>query len=214
MRNPHAVTNAAYAGIAALMMLFFGWFYGLSGISSNAFYNLTVDVFTWTLRIGGLAMLAVAIVCYTGQTVGLLLDAIVSGLCGAIIFGCGAYWLIDGLQGGGISINYLLYVIFGGMFLNSARANWQHWAASARPSDGFNASPPAVPLDQSTRTALPRRLRARGDSPKPEPPNQPEPVHPASVRPESLTDETGPPPGGYLAALAREKEKPPQADYE
>ena len=205
MKNEHASQNAAYAAIAALCMLGFGWFNKLSGISSDKFYNTTVELFSWTLRIGGFAMLAVAVLCFASLRVGLLVDVFVSGICGAIIAGCALYWLVHGFAGGGFDPWDLLYLIFGGMFLNAAKSCWISYTATAPPTapgGDEQRAPQVVPVHSKSK-AVP------AETPQPE-----EPVHPASIRPTSMDANDDPPPGGYLAALAREQDKPPQADFE
>lgn len=181
--NAHARQNAFWAGLAALMMLYFGWVKTGEGISGNAFYDTSVDVFYWMLKIGGILMLIVSAMCGTGVRAGLLLDVVVSGICGSVMVFCGVYWGVNN----GIDMYYLLYAVFGVMFLGSAKSCWVSYHASRPP-------PPDV-------------------GPVVAPP--PEPVHPASIHPASLPDDTqAPPPEGYLAALAKEDDDPPRASFE
>lgn len=194
--NRHAKSNAIWTGIAALMMLYFGWGSSLVGTSENAFYNTTVDIFTWTLRVGGICLVVVSAVCLAGLRVGLLLDALASGITGLSFVLCAAYWLA---AGGGFDINDLLILIFGGMFLKSARECWTAYAASAADVQA------AAPTNRGWFGVKPLE--------PPKPPAKPEPPHPASIRPKSIPEGGEPPPGGYLAALAKEDEEPPTASF-
>ncbi len=193
--NPQAKDNAIWAGVAALLMLYFGWGSGLVGISDDAFYNATVAVFVWMLRIGGICMLVVTGVCLLGLRVGLLLDAGVSGLCGLVLVLCGGYWTLHD----GFGLQDVLYIVFGFMFLGTARS---HWVA-------FTQSGSDAPREGPSRRGL---FGIKPLAP-PEPPTKPEPPHPASIRPKSLPESGEPPPDGYLAAMAHEDEEPPTASF-
>ncbi len=188
--NHPARQNALWAGIGAMLMLYYGWRVGLQGTTPSNFYNTTVDVFDWMLKFGGIGLAIVAVLCFVGQRVGLLLDVFVSGICGTIMILCAVYWLGYGLMhGSGVDLQDLLFLIFGGMFVSSARGCWTAYRTSAA-AGGRQAvqttvlSPPVAP------------------------------VHPASVRPVSLSEDGKPPPEGYLAALAKEKDEPPRASFE
>ncbi len=204
--NQQAKDNAVWAGIAALLMLLYGWMYGTVGISDSDFYNTTVAIFNWMLRIGGIGMAGVAIICLVGLRIGLLIDVFVSGICGLIMVACAGYWLLSG----GFGLNDLLYLAFGGMFLNAARGCWSAYTASGPAAVGGAAGGGAV--------AGGRPSAGRGWlGVKPlEPPKSPSPAesaHPASVRPKSFPKDGQPPPEGYLAALAKEEDEPPTAAH-
>jgi hypothetical protein len=199
--NRDAKDNAMWAGIAALLMLVYGWGFAAKGISDNEFYNVTVAIFYWMLRIGGIAMVVVTVVCALGRPFGLLLDTFVSGICGLIMVACPAYWLLAE----GLFINYLMYLVFGVLFLGAARGCWQAYRLAGRPVG--SAPPPAPPA------APPRKWLGIETLEPPKPPPKAEPPHPASIRPMSLGEGDQPPPEGYLAALAKEDEQPPTASY-
>ncbi len=199
--------NAIQAGIAAMLMLFVGWVFAAKGISGNKFYNATVDVFYWSLRIGGILMALVAALCAANLRLGLLFDAIVSGACGVIMALIAIYWLIDA---GGVDLQSLIYLIFGGGFVSASLSAMRSYRmAGARDGPG-----------RATEDALgvPRPVRHGGsetgtpDATRATPATM---VHPASLRPEALPKEgEPPPPEGYLAALAKEKDDPPTASFE
>jgi hypothetical protein len=205
--NQQAKDNAVWAGIAALLMLVYGWRYGTVGISDSGFYNTTVAVFNWMLRIGGIGMAGVAIICFAGLRVGLLIDVLVSGICGLIMVACAGYWLLSG----GFGFNDLLFLAFGGMFLNAARGCWSAYAASGPAAVG-GASAVGGPAAGGGPSAGRGWLGVKPLQP-PKPPSPPEPPHPASVRPKTLPEDGQPPPEGYLAALAKEDDEPPTAAH-
>lgn len=185
--NHPARQNALWAGIGAMLMLYYGWRVGFQGTTSSDFYNATVEFFDWMLKIGGACLAVVAVLCFAGRRVGLLLDVFVSGICGTVMVLCALYWLGYGLMhGSGVDLQDLLFLIFGGMFVSAARGCWTAYRASA-----------AAGRRQTIPTTVP--------SP---------PIHPASVRPVSLPEGDEPPPDGYLAALANEKDEPPRASFE
>lgn len=193
--------NAIQAGIAAMLMLFIGWFFASKGISSNRFYNATVDVFYWSLRVGGILMALVAALCAANLRAGLFFDAIVSGVCGVIMALIAIYWLIDA---GGGDLQSLIYVIFGGGFVSASISAMRSYRAAGM-NGGRYAEDAAVAREPSGHGPAYRDHRAPVV----------EAVHPASVRSEALPkDGEPPPPEGYLAALAKEKDEPPTASFE
>jgi len=189
--NPHARHNALYSAIAALFMILYGW--GAGGIGhgpeDQTFLNTTIDIFNWTLKIGGLLLAVVAMVSFAGMTVGLLLDFIVAGACGVVMVVCSGYWLLRWLQHRdqyAFDFTDGLIFIFGLMFLRAALGSWSL----------FTRSEPD--------TTRPERTA----------PTEPEPPHPASIRPRSLPGEDEPPPPeGYLSALAKDEDEPPAASH-
>ena len=149
-------------------------------------------------------MAAVAITCFSGLRMALLLDTIVSGACGLIMVACPLYWMI---HEGSLSTD-LVYLIFGGTFLNAARGCWASYASSsapgvARPAATVSEGPPP---DRRSWLSIPTLQ-------PPAPPPKAEPPHPASIRPKSISAGGPPPPEGYLAALAKEDEEPPTAAH-
>jgi len=110
--------TAVSALIAACLMLFFGFGWNLTGISGNAAYDLSVAVFGWTLRIGGLAMLVSALLCGARLAWSLAADAVLSALIGVLLGLTGLVWLAAGDWQG------LLAGVFGVLFVNAARQSW------------------------------------------------------------------------------------------
>jgi hypothetical protein len=176
--------NAVQSGIAAVMMLIFGWAFASKGISSSAFYNATVAVFYWSLRIGGIGLAIAAALCAANLRVGLLIDAVVSGLCGALMALIAVYWLIDA---GGFDLQLFIYLIFGGGFMSAAVSAMRSYRAMESESGRARAytAPVAEPVHPAS-------------------------IRPAALP----KDGEPPPPEGYLAALAKEQDEPPTASFE
>lgn len=110
--------NAYSAGFAAALMLAFGW-YGFDWSTGNDLFSMAANVFLGTLRFGGVAMGAVALLSMSGQRNALAVDFVVSCLCGIGMAGGGLGMIIDG--GGGI--NPILAGIFGVMFVSAGIRN-------------------------------------------------------------------------------------------
>lgn len=178
---------ASQALFAGALLTIYGWFLSAKGISSSVAYNAIVDVFYWTLRVGGPLMLLAGAACFAGLRPGILIDAVAAGICGVVML---VYALAGVFTGVGIGVNNLLALVFGVLFLSSARRSMEYYLSSR---------------------GSPARMGAR---PAPEARPVAEAVHPASVRPASLPAEGEPPPEeGYLAALAREDDEPPSAAH-
>ncbi|MFH1417644.1 MAG: hypothetical protein ABII12_05075 [Planctomycetota bacterium] len=185
--NEHAKRNALYTLVAGLVLLAYAKFSGFEGVSEDRFFNFTVDFFNWMLWIGGAGFILAAGICWAGKTVGLLLDAGLSGLCGLILLLCGGYWLVDAWKAQGFVFQYALFALFGLLFCKAGCTSYGLFKQSRA---GQFAAAPAVGA--------------------PAEPTEPEPPHPASVHPESLPRNGQPPPeDGYLAALSKEKDEPP-----
>lgn len=178
--NRYAKLNAPTVAFAGFLMLLYafmggGWVYPAD---ANEFYVFTLSAFDWLLRIGGAAMLIVAAICYTGARIGLLLEVIVSGLCGLTMWMCAGTWLMNGSVG----INTILICVFGFLFLSAARSAWTMYRAGEGTTKPRVAAQPAAPV-------------------------APPPPHPASQASSVLPKDGEPPPEeGYLAALSKEED--------
>lgn len=178
---------ASQSLFAGALLTIYGWFLSARGISPSDTYNTIVDVFYWTLRVGGPLMLLAGAACFAGLRPGMFIDAAAAGICGVMML---VYALAGVFTGVGFGVNNLLALVFGVLFLSSARRSMEYYLSSRRAHANVEARP--------AREARPVF----------------EAVHPASVRPASLPAEGEPPPAeGYLAALARENEDPPSAAH-
>ncbi len=192
--KPDFLENALWAGIPAILMIGYGWGFGDWVIppGTDALYKALVHLLDWTLKIGGICLVGVTIVYLSGRRVGLLLEAIVAGICGIVFIVCPLYWT----RSDGLGLQYMLFIVFGGLFLNAARGCWVSYRGTAAPASvGGAGGPPGAPAVRQPPAAAP--------------------PHPASVHPEALPKDGEPAPKeGYLAALSKEKEEPPGASYE
>lgn len=182
--NRHAKENAGMAGFAGLVLIIYGFGFGGIGVYTDhgAFYEFLIRLYNWTIRYGGFALLAAAGVCFTGLRIGLLIDAVVSGLIGGILVLCVGGWFFYERS---FDVTNIVVVLIALMLLRSAYANFLLWNASA------GERPPSRPAPS---------------------PSEAPPIHIASgVLPK---EGEPPPPEGYLAALAREKEESSKANYE
>jgi len=150
-------------------------------------HNTMVDLLFVVLRGGGAAFIVIGALLYAGLRFALLIDAVVVGLCGLILAACGVYWIVT--EGPGIQD--VLYLIFGVLFLRAG----VHSFGAYRKGDTLEA-PLTAPATDGAQSAAPA-----------------EPVHPASIRPDSLPPDGEVPPDGYLSALSKEKGEPPDASH-
>lgn len=168
--------TAISAAIAAVLMLFFGFTYGFEGEIEPTAYSISQAVFLATLRIGGILMALSALLLVLGVRFALLLDAIFAGLIGVALLGVGIVWIAIGI----IAIDSVLLVLFGGMFLHSARQSWLGHGDLMRTDDAMqyvSSSPAAAPSIEPDETA-------------------------AAMEPDNSTESSD----GYLAELGRSDE--------
>jgi hypothetical protein len=182
--------NAAYTLVVGLVLLLYGWMVRpVYSDELGSFYNATLDVFFWTLRFGGGVFVVIGVLAFGGLRAALLLDALASAICGAVMLLCGLYWMKEI----GFDLSRILFVFFGIMFLRAAKGSFTLFgggepAAVAADAAGSQEHSAGIPSDQS--------------------------VHPASQHPDSLPGEDQPPPPeGYLAALSKDKTEPPDAAF-
>lgn len=192
--NQYARQNGFYALVASLLMLYYGFGPGLwSGFDHGQIYSASFHVFNWVLKGGGLCLLAVAAFSFTGSRLALLFDFLVTGVSGTLMALCAACWTIFERA---VDLQNLLVLVFGAMFIRSALGSWSAYGAATRRID--DTAP-----GRREPASVPKAIA------------KPTPVHPASVHPKSLPRHGEPPPEeGYLAALAREDEDPPEPSIE
>jgi hypothetical protein len=154
--------------IGAALMLYVGFGRNLRGISDSNLYNLSVDAFTWAMKIGGCLMAAMAVLLWAGWRHSLVADAVLAAAIGAVMLMCGGIWMMHSdLQG-------MLLIIFAMLFLNSAKGSWEGHRAMMESvaSTGFEVLPagsggrdmPAVDADQK-QEAMRRLLESKRSEP-------------------------------------------------
>ncbi len=158
-----AVLNqtAMYAAIAAALMLFFGFLRPYDVAQGTRLYVTSVFATNWLLRIGGLSLLGAAILCWSGLTVGLAVDALVSAIVGLALSGVGIIWISDGDYEG------LLFLIFALLFLSAARHSWTQFVALSRTAASRTSvkvpEPPTPPVEGLKESARDRLLQAKAN---------------------------------------------------
>ncbi|MBK8269533.1 MAG: hypothetical protein IPK83_15015 [Planctomycetes bacterium] len=177
--NRHASQNAGMAAFAGLILLVFGIWYLRHPMSPafkrGEFYEFLFVLFRWTLCIGGVSLLGVAVICMIGKSIGLLLDAIVSGLVGILLLVCAVGWIC---YESSVDLTNIVVLLVSLMLLKEGYANFNLWRVTAEAG--------LVPRAVVPRPEAPPVKIASGILPK-----EGEP----------------PPPEGYLAALAKEKDE-------
>ena len=193
--------NVAPAAIGAAFLLFFG-FLRLTEPTGTELFDNASWVFYHTLRLGGLAMAAIAAWSVFGHPITLAIDAVVTVAIGTLFIITGLGMAVDGGAMGQTIIN----VVCGGMFISTGVRNWKdsrvisatripkNPALPTRDHGDFDRSPRASPVIRR----------------KPPSPSQGEDRNEGRAQRESTTP-IAPPPEGFLASLAK---KPPPSDDE
>ncbi len=197
--NAYAKENAFFTAVAGLVLLAYGWLGGgLQGVHDRGpVYDASFVLFSIILKYGGAVMLAVGAWQYTGQSLSILADAIVSGLCGLTLFFCGITWIV--MERSIAYLNNILVPVVSIFLMRNAAASFAAWRRAEKQG--------VVPRARPATSAAPRAERVE--------PAAPPAPHPASLASSALPKDGEPPPDeGYLAALAREKQEPPNASYE
>lgn len=218
--------NAGEAGFAALLLLLFGWFGFDPSDSATGLFKVGDRLTIYGMRFGGLAMAAVAVASKFKFTWSLLADAIISMGVG-LALGLGGLALING--GGGWGINYLLYIVFGFMFVSAGIRNGRDYfilfqyvkkEPIARPAERVPArsvddDPDMASLAERLRKrvsdstvilpaigAEPETVQAKQTLPQTEPAKSQEPTKHA----QPTSPPTAPSPDGFLASFAKTKD--------
>lgn len=193
--------NVAPAAIGAAFLLFFG-FFQLTEPTGTELFDRASWVFYHTLRVGGLAMGAVAAWSLLGQPITLGIDAVVTVAIGALLIFTGVGMAVDG----GAMIQTIINVVCGGMFTSSGVRNWRDYRFfSATKTSNHPAIPsrdlgdldrrPDAPQDVHQKPPSPSLGQGRGEGRV-----QRKPTTPIAL-----------PPEGFLASLAK-KPLPPTDD--
>ena len=202
--------NAGSCGIAAALMIYFG-FFSLLEPSGTDLFSRANWAFFHTVRIGGVAMAVLALWSLTGARLSLIVDAVVSIAIGVLLALTGVVMLIDG----GGTLQSVLNVMFGWMFVSAGRANWGVYQLSTEPAE-HTARPMAnpTPAQQPPRQFVSDQAEAIATVPlavadiKPVAPA----AHiPATPEPEIEPTQDATPnetPGGFLESFADEGPPP------
>lgn len=190
--------NAGSAAIAAVFMLYFG-FERLSEPTITDLFSKANWVFYHTVRIGGVAMAAIAVWSWIGHTSALIVDAVVSIVIGALFALTGVCMLIDG---GGM-FQTILNGVFGWMFYAAGVNNWstyQEIKSNNTDNDMFSTHTREISMIDS-RPQVDQIMEDQIEIKKPSAIEESQIVEEPPVVEES--------PGGFLASFA-DKKDPPQ----
>jgi len=202
MRVMRVRQNVASASIGAAFLLFFG-FYILAEPTGTELFDHAWWVFYQTLRVGGIALAAVAAWSVFGHPITLAFDAVVTVAIGILFILTGLGMAVDG----GAMFQTIINVVCGWMFISTGVRNWR---------DSRVISATRIPNDPAIQT------RDVGDfhrHPHASPDVRRKPYSPSPG--EGSTEGRGqrekaapiaPPPEGFLASLA--KKPPPPTDDE
>ena len=156
--------NAAQSAVTGLIMLLYGIYLRINDWSkpdADSLYSLAVEVFKWTLIVGGGAMLVVAAVCFAGKRIGVLLDCLLSGTCGLIMIACAGIWLT---RGKGMDLQDIVILIFGVIFIRAAWVSWSIFAEASEPAPE-TAGPAPEPEPIHPASIHPDVLPQEGEAP-------------------------------------------------
>ena len=118
----HVRRNAGSAGLAAALLLFFG-FSHLARPVGNDLFAVSAMLFYHALRVGGIVMAVVAAWSLLGRPLVLVVDAVASVAIGI----CFALSGVGLLAGGGEALQSILNVVFGCMFIGASVRNWREY---------------------------------------------------------------------------------------
>jgi hypothetical protein len=132
----------------------------------------------------------------------LLIDALVSIAIGALMVFSGSAMIASG---GGVAVSFVLYLLFGGMFISAGVRGWRDYSwltVSAKPGQVREAPSTSPNRQESVPEAT---LPARSVDPPIAPPVQSTTIPTSDEQPD---EETAPTPDGLLASFA--DQKPPR----
>lgn len=171
-------SGAWSSGIAAALMLWYGFIGGGFIVpDKGGIYVAACKAFIFTVRAGGVVMATITLSALLGLRFTPAVEAVASAIIGAVFVLSGAVQVLHA------DMMALFYVIFGAMFLHSARSSWQRFQW-IRESGSQGELPewqdyPPVPPGRSVASDLIERMRgpARAESvPRPARPPTPAPA--------------------------------------
>ena len=116
--------HAGSAAFAAARMLFFGFAYLAKPDGTDLFARAWLVLY-YTLRLGGIAMAAIAVWLWTGNRSALAADAAVAAAVGVLLILTG----LGMLAAGGDSLQMIINVVCGWMFFSSGLRNGREYLA-------------------------------------------------------------------------------------
>jgi hypothetical protein len=199
---PTARRKAVWTAIAAGMLLFFGFTSTFLGPPT------AVAILTYTLKIGGFALLISAALLVNGRPSALAIDGIVAGIIGLAMLASALLHLIDSVEATGI-----LLAVFGWLFASSGWHSFGTYRMVCRRlAGGAPGSQTSPAPDQRTDDCASTAAAAPASTiPTPGPAAIADAPEPADA-PGRDADIEAPDraPEGYLSSFASPEQKPPQ----
>ncbi len=131
-------STALWAGLAAVIMLFFGYRGDWELPEANPMRTGAM-IFVYTLKIGGWVMAVEALWLLTGARAALFCDGAVTMLIGLLLV-AGGLMMTPGNIGQAV-----LFILFGLLFIHSGLRSWRDAVACSYPSpDEPSTAPPAA----------------------------------------------------------------------
>ena len=112
-------SNTGGAALATGLLIFFGFIYPFEPAAGSGLFYAGQSLLFFSLRVGGLAMVAVSVWLSFGHMPALAADAAVSIVLGSMIAIAGGFMLIDG----GWWVQALIILVSGGTFLTGGLRN-------------------------------------------------------------------------------------------
>jgi len=182
-------SQAVWALIAAIMMLYFG-FYQISVIHDSFSARLLV----YTLRYGGIAMAVSAALLATGRPFALAVDGVFSLAIGAALALSGILWIATVKT---LSLDTILELVFGYLFFTAGLRSFREYRQLMRPTAPPADEPMATPDHASAQPY------ASTYAPPPAAPESHAPSRAQSPTPDTQSEpDDAPPPEGYLSSFA------------
>jgi hypothetical protein len=191
--------NASQILLPAIVVLVLGWVYLVPPEDPDLLSDYVLVALVWTLRIGGIALLGVAAICWTGAPIGPLLDAILSSWFAIVLAATTACFIAHDAS----DLRAYVFAIFAAVYARAALTLWREYpvlsrVAATQPED------PVAPSEESSPPEFPHH--------RPEPAGEPREGRshtPTSTGSGVQPPEHEAPPDGFLADFADDKKGPP-----
>ncbi len=205
--------HAGSAAFAAALMLFFGFAYLAKPDGTDLFARAWLVLY-YTLRLGGIAMAAIAVWLWTGSRFALAADAAVAATVGVLLVLTG----LGMLAAGGDSLQMIINVVCGWMFFSSGLRNGREYLELRRVNGQetgltlqAHVPSPATRLRGQTKNEVvaatsPENGQAGSEAAADETQAAANETQAGAEETQKPATPEPPPPEGYLASFAR---KPP-----
>lgn len=159
--------NARQMLLPAVIVLFVGWFMFKPPLKApSGLAETVVTVMIWVLRVGGIALIGAAFLCWMGHIAGMVLDAILSTSIAAALTAATLVH-VPVLWSGGFDLVVLIFAVFAAVYIRASVALWQDLhqlrrgvrsvgMTGSQHEEAAETSRDAPPAPASTTPATPR----------------------------------------------------------